>query len=122
MKATSIFFTFSVILLLGNYTVSAQEQVDDSKKVKIFINKKRDYNKQNGSGYRIQLYNGTENRAKSLRGKFSVEFPNIKTYLKYTSPEWKIQVGNYKTVLEADKALLEINLKFNGAIVIPIKK
>ena len=48
----------------------------------------------NGIGYRIQLYNGSEKRAKTIRAKFRIEFPSIETYLKYNAPEWKIQVGS----------------------------
>jgi hypothetical protein len=122
MKIKPIFLMFAFALYFGAYTSSAQTQTNDNEKVADLIAKKRAYNKRKGFGYRIQLYNGSENRAKSIRGKFRVEFPNIKTYLKYNAPEWKIQVGNYKTTLEADKALMGINMKFSGAIVIPISK
>jgi hypothetical protein len=37
--------------------------------------------------------------------------------LSYESPEWKVRVGNYKTRLEADRALLKFKEKFTGAIV-----
>ena len=66
--------------------------------------------------------NGFEVEAKKTRAKFRIEFPEIKTYLVYRQPEWKIQVGTYKTKLEADRALLEIKKEFSSAIVVPLGK
>jgi len=54
--------------------------------------------------------------------KFKSDFPEIKTHLIYRQPEWKIQVGFYKTKLEADRALLELKRKYQSAIVIPLGK
>ncbi|WOC40871.1 SPOR domain-containing protein [Polaribacter sp. HL-MS24] len=122
MNLQSIFISLAFMVVLGSYTSHAQSQTTDSDKIKRFITKKRDYNKRKGFGYRIQLYNGSEDLSKAIRTQFQEEFPTIETHLIYNAPEWKIQVGNYKTTLEADKAMVEINLKFSGAIVIPIGK
>ena len=54
--------------------------------------------------------------------KFKYNFPETKTYLVYRQPEWKIQVGFYKTKLEADRALLKFKRKYQSAIVIPLGK
>jgi hypothetical protein len=121
MKIKSILIALAFVFYCGIQATSAQSQTNDNEKIDAFIEKKRAYNKRNGFGYRIQLYNGSENRAKSIRGRFEIEFPTLKTYLNYTAPEWKIQVGNFKTTLMADKTLLEISEKFSGAIVIPIR-
>jgi len=39
----------------------------------------------------------------------------------YKSPEWKTQVGNFTTRLEADRILNIISEKFTGAIVLEDK-
>ncbi|CAI8155013.1 MAG: Uncharacterised protein [Polaribacter sp. SA4-10] len=113
---------FLFTIYLGCFTSFGQNQTNDNEKIRSLITKKRDYNKRKGFGYRIQLYNGSEINAKRIRKEFNKKFPKVKTHLKFDTPEWKIQVGNYKTTLEADKALININLKFSGAIVIPINK
>ena len=123
MNLQSIFIHLPSWYVLGSYTSHAQSQTTDSDKIKRFITKKRDYNKRKGFGYRIQLYNGSEDLAKSNSElNFKQNFLPCETHLIYNAPEWKIQVGNYKTTLEADKAMVDINLKFSGAIVIPIGK
>jgi hypothetical protein len=102
--------------------VLAQEDKTENQRIQEFIDKKKDFNKEFGYGFRIQLYNGFEVEAKKTRAKFRIEFPEIKTYLVYRQPEWKIQVGTYKTKLEADRALLEIKKDFGNAIVVPLGK
>jgi len=118
---------FSILVIFAVFffsvqTFYAQEQKTDNQLIEEFINKKKDFNKEFGYGFRIQLYNGFEVEAKKTRAKFRLEFPDIKTYLVYRQPEWKIQVGTYKTKLEADRALLEIKREFRSAIVVPLGK
>lgn len=103
----------------------SQEKKTDNQLVEEFISKKKNFNKEFGYGFRIQLYNGFETEAKKTRAKFRIEFPEIKTYLVYRQPEWKIQIGLYKTQLEADRAINELELKRKfgtGVIVVPLGK
>ena len=120
MKKQKFIITFLLLLIGGVYFANGQSNYTENKDIISLIEKKREYNKRNGTGYRIQLYNGLEKRARSFRGRFRVEFPNVYTKLSYDAPEWKIQVGNYKTRLQADRALNKIREKFNGAIVVPL--
>lgn len=110
-------------LFLGSTVVSfSQSQQNDNKKVESLITKKRAYNKTNSFGYRIQLFNGNEETIKEIAKEFKVEFPDIKTYRIYNAPEWKIQVGHYKTKLAADQFLITLKKQFPSAIVVPLTK
>ena len=120
MKKRSIILNLILGVVIGVFNINAQDNITDNKDITELIEKKRHYNKYNGTGYRIQLYNGLERKAKSLRNRFQVEYPGVFTKLVYKSPEWKVQIGNYKTKLEADRSLNEIREKFNGAIIIPL--
>jgi hypothetical protein len=120
-KLLIAFFCFG-FFMISSHEVLAQEEKTENQLIEEFIDKKKDFNKEFGYGFRIQLYNGFEVEAKKTRAKFRIEFPDIKTYLVYRQPEWKIQVGTYKTKLEADRALLEIKREFSGAIVVPLGK
>lgn len=108
--------------MVSNQSIFAQELKADNLLIEEFIEKKKEFNKEFGYGYRIQLYNGFEVEAKKVKEKFKIDFPDIKTYVVYRQPEWKIQVGTYKTKLEADRALLEIKKDFLSAIVVPLGK
>ncbi|WP_428741424.1 SPOR domain-containing protein [Tenacibaculum sp.] len=120
MKKSSLFITFLIVFATGICSLNAQTNYTNNKDIISLLEKKREYNKNNGTGYRIQLYNGLERTAKSLRNRFQIEYPGVYTKLTYKAPEWKIQVGNYKTRLLADRALNEIREKFSGAIVVPM--
>ena len=120
MKKRSIIVSLILTLAFGIFSTSAQDNYTDNKDINSLIAKKREYNKHHGTGFRIQLYNGLEKRAKSLRYRFTVEYPGVYTKIKYDQPDWKAQVGNYKTKLQADRALNTIKEKFNGAIVVPL--
>jgi hypothetical protein len=43
-------------------------------------------------------------------------FPNTKIKIQFFSPEWKVLIGNYKTRLEVDRALMEVKEAFPNAI------
>ena len=122
MKKPILFFAFVILTSFSIQTAQSQEKKTDNQLVEELIAKKKKFNKDFGYGFRIQLYNGYEVEAKKTRAKFRIEFPKIQTYLTYVSPEWKIQVGTYKTKLEADRALLKIKKEFDGAIVVPLGK
>lgn len=122
MKNTLFLPIFFISLLLGIGTLSAQNTTNYSKEVKNLIEKKRSFNKTVGFGYKIQIFNGYETTAKSKQAKFKLLYPEVETKLIYNAPEWKVQVGNYKTKLDADRALLIFRKEFSGIIVIPMGK
>lgn len=126
MRNHFLFNLILVVILLSSFGLKAQEkeqiQKPDSVLIQEFIAKKRAFNKEFGYGFRIQLYNGFEVEAKKIQAKFKLDYPDLKTYLVYRQPEWKIQVGHYKTKLEADRNLLNIKKDFPYAIVVPLGK
>ena len=122
MKKTVIISCLFFVGFLTSQTIYSQSKKSDSTLINELISKKRSFNKEFGYGFRIQLYNGYETEAKKTETKFKINFPEIKTYLLYRQPEWKIQVGFYKTKLEADRALLDLKRKYGSAIVIPLGK
>ena len=114
-------------MLFGCAVFTSQTAVSQSKKtdgelIENLIAKKKEFNKEFSYGHRIQLYNGFEDEARAIQKKFKIDFPEIKTYISYKQPEWKIQVGFYKTKLEAERALLGFKRKYESAIVIPLGK
>jgi hypothetical protein len=71
------------------------------------------------TGYRIQLYYGlSESKAKTVRNKFIELFPDYSVRLFYSQPEWKVHVGNYRTKLEAERALKVIKPEFGNAFIL----
>ena len=122
MKSKFYLGSFLLLLLVSSNSVSAQNSTNSSNQVKNLIAKKRDFNSKFGFGFRVQIFYGDETKARSLQNKFKVNFPKVYTKLDYDQPYWKVQVGNYKTRLEADKAIVNFSEKFSGLIVIPLGK
>lgn len=114
-----LFVVFLALLLsiTNSYSQSENEKIND------LIEQKKDFNKNNKSSivYKIQLYNGNEKEAYKIRSNFNALFPEYETKIIYKSPEWKTQVGDFNTRLEADRVLNIIQEKFAGAIVLEDK-
>ena len=92
----------------------------------ISLTRWQDLNKQveiNGKaaikGYRIKIHFGSDkNKAKEIKAKFISKFPNIAAYEKYDQPNFNIRVGDFRTKLEAYKALKEIQLEFPSSFLV----
>ncbi|HEY0029273.1 MAG TPA: SPOR domain-containing protein [Bacteroidia bacterium] len=70
-------------------------------------------------GYRIKIHFGADkNKAKEIKAKFISKFPEFKAYEKYDQPNFNIRVGDFRTKLDAYKALKEIQLEFPSAFLV----
>lgn len=94
-------------------------QIESSKEIDEMIVQKKNYNKKMGTikGYKIQLFYGNEKDAYEWKDEFKNLYPKISTKIIFSSPEWKVQAGNYKSRLEADSALVDIKIDFPNAII-----
>ena len=109
---------FSVITFGQNNQITIDEdpRIDSLMIQQIEINKQKD----GVSGFRIQIKNTTTQKdANALRARFSRDFPELKSYLRYNAPYYKIRIGDYLTKLEAQKDLIEIKKRYKGAYPVP---
>lgn len=115
----TIYLAFITLFLsiTNSYSQSESENINN------LIKQKKEFNKKNKNSivYKIQLYNGNEVQAYKTKRNFNNLFPKYKVKIIYKSPEWKTQVGNFTTRLEADRILLVIKEKYSGAIVLEDK-
>ncbi len=72
-------------------------------------------------GYRVQVYNGTKQETLKTRSKFISVFPNVPVYTVYESPEYKVQTGDFRTRLEAEKFLKQVVSEFGSGFVVKTK-
>ena len=70
-------------------------------------------------GYRLLVIN-TNDRTKANEAKAKVykTFPELKAYLVYQSPFYKLKVGNFKDQKEADVYLKKVQLYFPATVYI----
>ncbi len=71
-------------------------------------------------GFRVQII-AAGNRAdiNKVKSQFYTLFPDVKTFVIYQQPNFKLRVGNYRTKLEAYKAWVAIEKEFPGAFISP---
>jgi hypothetical protein len=95
----------------------------ENEKISALIEQKKAFNKRNKNilVFKIQLYNGNETQAYAVKRNFEADFPEYRAKIKYDNPEFKTHAGNFRTRLEADRALNIVKLKYAGAIVLEEK-
>lgn len=69
------------------------------------------------AGYRVQVFsdNNTrtaKNEARSKQRVISSRFPQYQTYVMYTSPYWRLKVGDFRTQQDANNAADELRKAF----------
>lgn len=117
---------FLCICLISTSVVSQNALIDDENNSRIdsLVSKQIQINslKKGVDGFRVQIHhNQSQSREESqkVRARFSQDFPHLKTYLKFKSPYYKIQVGDFITRIEAYKVQKEISRKYRGTYIVP---
>ncbi|MDE6395613.1 MAG: SPOR domain-containing protein [Duncaniella sp.] len=69
------------------------------------------------AGYRVQVFSDNNVRtakaeASAKQRVISARFPQYQTYVKYTSPYWRLKVGDFRTQQEANAAADELRKAF----------
>ena len=121
MKFSSLLLFILMVpcLLLGQEN-EGDLRVESSASVKELIEQKIAHNKERNSypGYKIQIYYGSEKECYEIKDEFTSLFPKIPTSIIFSTPQWKLQVGEYRTRLEADKSIQAIKKEYPSAIVL----
>lgn len=69
-------------------------------------------------GYRVQIYNGKKSETLAKRGQFIGVFPSVPVYTLYEAPEYRVQAGDFRTRLEAEKFLKQVVREFGAGFVV----
>jgi hypothetical protein len=83
------------------------------------LNKNNVIGDEPASGFRVQIFFGSNRQAAySAQAKFMKEYPEYRTYITYTEPNFKVQVGDFRTRLEAQKLQSELTQMFSSLFII----
>lgn len=120
-----VFGIVSVVLMSQkSFSQEAKVSVSQDPKFEQLLNEKRKINSSItiNDRYKIQIYNGdTENSKKTLLD-FKRENQNIDATIVFSTPMYKVWVGNYKTRIEAEKNLNDLKKKYPNAFLIKPNK
>ncbi len=122
-KLVSIIFLF-VAATQKSMAQLAKVSVSQDPKFEQLLNEKRKINSSItiNDRYKIQIFNGdTENSKKTLT-EFKRENKNMDATIVFSTPLYKVWVGNFKTRIEAEKNLNDLKKKYPNAFLIKPNK
>jgi hypothetical protein len=74
------------------------------------------------NGFRVQIYFGSNRQAAyDAQAKFKEQFPELRTYVTYSEPNFRVHVGDFRTRLEAEKLEKDITEMFPSLFIMPEK-
>jgi spore cortex formation protein SpoVR/YcgB (stage V sporulation) len=114
------------ILLFFNFnTIIAQEvTVSQDAKFEQLLNEKRKLNSSItiNNRYKIQIFNGASDESKKILIQFKKENKNYDATIVFSTPLYKVWIGNFKTRIEAERNLNILKKKYPNAILIKPNK
>lgn len=111
--------THDSLLIWDKLNIQCSPQIKELLERHVIQNRKNNFI----NGYRLQIYFGSGSNARSqatkVRNDFLSAHPDIKTYLIYKSPDFKVLVGNFRTKSEALKLQKSLIYKYPDAFIVP---
>jgi len=119
-------FLFSILITVFSETLVAQVAtvtINQDPKITELLELKKQLEKDNklSDGYTIQLYYGELNDANTTLKKYRNNYSSWPASIEYETPNYKVWVGNFSSRLEADRALIEVQLSFPTAFILKRK-
>lgn len=124
-----VFLTISIVFFCGkifSQNIDSIPQghitvVQDSM-IQLLLDKHIAFNKSEKKmpGFRIQI-TASSNRQQvlNLKAQCLAAFPDLKAYVIYTQPYYKLRLGDFMGVYDASKDLKRVKEKFEGAFLVP---
>src|SRR5690606_37556397 len=124
MKKNLVTFVFvSALLTLITFKANAQEgvvSISQDSDIDKLLEFKKDI--KTVDLFKIQIYSGKRSGAENTQNQFKSLYINWPVSMEYETPNYKIWVGNFRTRLEADRALMEVKKSFVNAFIFAPKK
>ena len=121
-------FVFAIVTLVflsqKSYSQEAKVSVSQDPKFEQLLNEKRKINSSITINdlYKIQIYNGDTETSKKTLMDFKRENKDMDATIVFSTPLYKVWVGNFKTRIEAEKNLNNLKQKYPNAFLIKPNK
>lgn len=119
-----LFLMFSLLQIpVFNGAQAQNTTVAQDPKFEQLMNEKRKINASItvNNRYKIQIFNGNNETSKKALIDFKKEFRNYDATIIFSTPAYKVWVGNFKTRIEAERNLAIIRKKYPNALIIKPK-
>ena len=117
---TLLFFFFLFQICIKSYSQEEIVNLSQDPKFEQLMSEKR---KINGSitindRYKVQIFNGDSENSKKQLMAFKREFNTLDSTIIFSTPLYKVWVGNFKTRIEAERSLIDIKKKFPNSFLV----
>lgn len=73
-------------------------------------------------GYRVQIFSGSNRSAAfNAQAKFNKEFPEMRTYIIYREPNFKVRAGDFRSRIEAEHMKEQLQSLFPAMFIVSEK-
>lgn len=72
--------------------------------------------------YKIQIFNGVSENAKKTLAEFKQEYKNVDATIIFNTPNYKVLTGNFRTRMEAERFLADVQKKYKNLFLIKPNK
>ncbi len=117
----------SLLFFSTSFALHAQQgavSIDQDKEIDRLLEFKKDLSTVNA--FTIQIYSGSSGSARSeansTRSQVTSLYPDWSNSIEYEQPNYKIRVGNFRTRLEADRALMIVKKSYSHAFILQPRK
>lgn len=121
-----VFYSLLTFIILNSFsTINAQSvTVSQDDNFEQLLNEKRRINSSItiNNRYKIQIFNGNSETSKKALIDFKKEFKSYDATIIFSTPAYKVLVGNFKTRIEAERNLISIRKKYPNSILIKPSK
>ncbi len=74
------------------------------------------------TGFRVQIYTGGNRKdAYAAQAKFQEQFPDIRSYVIYSDPNFKVRAGDFRSRADAEKFQADLKKWFTSTFIITEK-
>ncbi|WP_293872085.1 SPOR domain-containing protein [Flavobacterium sp.] len=126
LSKVTLYLSLTVLLLLSqkSHCQVGKVTVTQDPKFEQLLNEKRKINSSItiNDRYKIQIFNGDTEASKKTLLDFKRENKNMDATIVFSTPLYKVWVGNFKTRIEAEKNLNDLKKKYPNAFLIKPNK
>jgi len=119
-----ILFIFSLFFSANIFAQENKVTVIQDSKIEQLLNEKRKINASItvNDRYKIQIFTGDSENSKKALIQFKKENKNIDATIVFSTPNYKVWVGNFKTRIDAERNLSLLKKKYANAFLIKPNK
>jgi hypothetical protein len=116
-------FSFALIICIYSANLFGQEKsvsVEQNPKFELLLNEKIKINPSIlvNERYKIQIYKGDSEASKKVLTDFKRDFKNFDATIIFSTPSYKVLVGNINSRIAGERSLIEIKKHYPNAILI----